>query len=452
MDVKHAGGSTIAGEIQSRIAQGYDGVTELWASLLPEGEIADFEAAVNKSTKLRLGKMDTSTIRKELEQLYEARGTEYSSFDLSRADRDELIDMAVKATGLESFFREMADQVREGAMEGILRNIEKLSPDKRAQIGDPKSYAKNLIQEEIAAGGINVREHITVPNLPLYITRQESNLKGQEKRFTERYGEPTVPQGVQFLRKKPKEQEELLKKYKQAKATARNIQDAIAEAAEGLDAGAYSQLVKSTLDNIHRDQLLIDDEFKKLQAEGFDITKVDRSLDALKSRVLLEEELPSLTRDILKKAPEDQIKEIEKLADLVGVPTLTREEKIDVSEKLLKDFRKHGEKLLSKDPDFNKEEVEVAAESYAQELAAKAEIVYEMDRILDVLSTRAKEGITTLSLFPEASDLSRPKATGQSARSYKFSQDMQAAAIQGQAMREEAKGIHGPGGSGTIYG
>jgi TP901 family phage tail tape measure protein len=453
MDVKHAGGRSVSSEIERQLARGAEGVKSLWDSIVNDtdevfGELKDFSDNIDKVIKLRLGELSTKTIKEELVSLYEARGVDYKPTDIAKADRDEIVGMALEATGLKSFFEEMSIQIRDAAIEGVIKNISTLSPEKRSRIGDPREYAKKLISDEMKKSGINVREHIIAPKLPLYNLRQSSNMREQVGRYMSKYGEPDIPGNIKFLRKGPKETEEILEKYKAAKAVSKNIQDAFNEAVRSEGRGAYSDLVKSTLDNIHNDQLKIEHEFERLKSEGFDINKVDRGLNNLVDRVLEQKDIPGITKEILKKSPDRQAAEIERLSDLVGIPTLTREEKMGVSKNLLQDIRKKAEVLYSEKPDISKEEINKLVEEYTNKVAAKATIVYEMDRIIDVLGTRAKEGITLLSLFPESGTaLDVPKLK----KSYSFAQQMKDVAQKGQAMREVDRRFYGPTGPGAGF-
>ena len=148
-----------------------------------------------------------------------------------------------------------------------------------------------------------------------------------------------------------------------------------------------------------------------------------------------------LFKDVLSKGPADQAKEIERLSDLVGLPTLTSKEKLDVSGEVFRDFRKQGEALYAKEPDLDIEDINQKAEEYAKKLTDAAVVVYEMDRIADVLSARAQEGITLLSLFPDVGGVVSGDPTAGAEKSYKFANQMKNIANQGQAMRERQKGL-----------
>ena len=457
-DVKKGGSATVATELVANISRGAAGVEDLWSMIIDESQsdysqLLDFSKVADKVSKQRLGGLPTDTIRKELTTLYEARSQEYSPAELATADRDKIIELAVEASGLRSFFDEMALQVKEAAVEGIIKQVSQYSPEKRSRIGDPESYARSQVAKEIEGGGINIREHITAPQAPLYSLRTASGPKSQLKKFSEKYGKPVVPANIQFLRKSPDEIEGILDKYREAKATAQNIQDAFNDSLKSEGRGAYNKLVRSTLDNIKRDQEEIEQKFKRLGGESFVAADQQsiKYMDNLVDRVSQMKELPELTEEVLSRNPEEQARELEHLADLVGVPTLTREEKLDVSSGVLGKFRKQGEKLLSADKSLSKEDISSKADEYATRLSDAAVVVYEMDRILDVLATRAKEGITLLSLFPTSGKVGA--APGAAKKSYKFTPDMFDIGAQGQAMREKQRDLYGPAaGEGSIFG
>jgi len=448
-DVKKGGSATVATELVANLSRGAQGVEELWSMIMDESQsdysqLLDFSKVIEKTSRQRLGGLPTDTIRKELVSLYEARGqSEHGPAELARSDRDAIIKLAVEATGLKSFLDEMAIQVKEAAIEGIIKQVSQYSPEKRSRIGDPESFARSQVKKEIEEGGINIREHVTAPQLPLYSLRTSPNLSSQVKTFSEKYGKPTVPSSVQFLRKGAEETEGILKQYREAKATAQNIQDAFADAVSRDDRGAYGKLVRSTLDNIKRDQEEIESEYNKLGGSAFVARdqEAESYMKNLVARVSESKEIPSLVEDIISKSPENQTKEIERLADLVGVPTLSREEKLDVTSGLLGQFRKIGEKKYAGDEDLSLEDINKKAEEYAIKLSDAAVVVYEMDRVLDVLATRAKEGTTLLSLFPTSSQVPKPDDIK---KSYKFAPDMFDIGVHGQAKRESQRGLYGP--------
>lgn len=459
LDVKKdVGARPVAGEIERALAQGLEGARGLWERI-EEGdetldELVDFAKVNAKAIKTRIGDLPTELLRTELTTLLEARGADYSPAKITGFNRSELEDAIVEAVGIKGFLEQYALIIQQAAVDGLTKKVKQYSPEKRAQLGikDIEAYSRRTIATQVEEGGIDIKSTITDPKLPLYSIRQSKNLQQQVKQYKEKYGELPAS-GLEFKYKSPGEVKDLEKKFKEARATAKNIQDALAESAETAMGGAYAELVHSTLENLHNEQLEIEDAANKLKTEGFDISTLDRSLNNLVQRVQTDTDIPEITEKITKMDKERKQAELERLANLVGVPTMTREEEYSLDD-LQQQFRVTAEKQVAADkPKASTEEIQAEAEDISKKMLDKAKAVYEMDRILDVLVTKAREGIVLQALLPKAKRAETVSIAGEQVaakpKSFAFEKRSAEVAKEGVAMREEiASLLKPPGGIG----
>ncbi len=429
MDVKHAGDRPLAGELVKHLAQGTQGVTDLWVKVLGDesySELLDFQKANKKAVELRLGALPTEKIRSELEQLYKARGTKYDPAKLAMDKRKDLKQSVVDAVGLKGFLEELAKQIQKAAVDGIIADLKKIPPHKRPKgAGDIETFAKRAVATEISEGGINIRKRIALTTSPLYGIRREPDLRRQLERFEKRHGELPVT-GFEFRTKKPKEVEDLMRKFREARATAINLQEGLREAIQSTTGEATAQMMRGSIEVLHAEQEEIEKIVFELKEQGFDPSEINRNIANLKQRLLTETGIPTITAGLLKLKPGKRGPKMERLAELAGLPTLGREEKFEIGEKLLKEFAAAS---IEKDrgADVDPKQLEARAEEYANRMVEKAEVLFEMDRILDALMTRAQEGRFLVSFLPKKATPTRfglPRTKEQAAQSFGFEKRM----------------------------
>jgi hypothetical protein len=470
MDVKHAGERPVAGEMVKHLTKGPKGAADLWKKITDDtksdksyDELADFQKANEKAIRLRTGALPTEQIRTELKSLYEARGTKFDAGKLAGADREQLQQAVVDAVGLKNFLEDLALQIQTAAIEGTIKELKKTPPAKRPKgAGDVEAYARKTVAAEMATEGINVRKRIAMPSLPLYSFRREPDISKQLALSEKTRGEIPVS-GFEFRTKKPAEVKALMTSYREARATTMNLQEELQEVIKGSSGEAAAQMMRGSIELMHAEQSEIEAIVKKLKAEGFDASSINRNIRNLKERLLTGTDIPKITADILKTSSKARLPKMEKLAEFAGLPTMGKEEKFEIGRELLSEFHVEGLKR-GKAGGLEADALEEAAEKFANRMVEKAEVLFEMDRILDALVTKAQEGRFLVSLLPKKSAAKQIRPTAatstEQAQSFAFEKRMQeiglarepgASGIGNIPPRAGGPGIGGPGGFGELY-
>ena len=302
MDVKHAGEKPVAGEMVSAIVKGPEAIGELAEKIGigkgpgegVYGELKDFSASIDESIAGRLGRLSTEDVRKEAEMLIKAKGT---GEGVGGLDRKALVALIVEKAGFRAFLEELHLIVKEEAMVGILKELDKMDPGTQAQEMQGMSremYAQSKYKKDVDFFGANViGQRIIKPQAPLYSLRTSSaTLQKQVEAYKKKFGEKDVP-GTDVSGIAPQDRGRFQNKYKQAVATANLIQESLAESAAAGGRGAYAEMVRSTVQNIRDDQVMVEQEIAKLESEGY------RPGESITARVMGEAPVSSLTKDVL---------------------------------------------------------------------------------------------------------------------------------------------------------
>jgi hypothetical protein len=462
MDVKHAGERPVAGEMVKYLTKGPKGAADLWKKITDDttsdksyAELADFQKANEKAIRLRTGALPTEQIREELKSLYAARGTKVDAGKLAGADREQLQQAVVDAVGLKNFLEELALQIQTAAVEGLIKELKKTPPAKRPKgAGDVEAYARKTIAAEMATEGINVRKRIATPSLPLYSFRRDPDISKQLELSEKMRGDLPTSE-FEFRTKKPGEVKALMTSFKEARATAMNLQEELQEVIKGSSGEAAAQMMRGSIELMHSEQAEIEGIVKKLKEEGFDAASINRNIRNLKERLVTGTDIPKITADILKVSAKARLPRMEKLAEFAGLPTMGKEEKFEIGRELLSEFHTEG-LTKGKAAGLEADKLEEAAEKYANRMVEKAEVLFEMDRILDALVTKAQEGRFLVSLLPKKAAGERVKAPGATTtKSFNFEKRMKEMGLARESgvggIGNIPPGFGGAGGFGELY-
>ena len=462
MDVKHAGERPVAGEMVKLLTRGPKGAADLWKKITDDtkfdksyDELSEFQKVNEKAIKLRTGALPTEQIRTELKSLYKARGTKFDAGELAGADREQLQQAVVDAVGLKNFLEELALQIKTAAIEGTIKELKKTPPAKRPKgAGDIEAYARKTVGAEMATEGINVRKRIAMTSLPLYSFRRGDDLKEQLKLSEKMRGELPTP-GFEFRTKKPDEVKALMNSFREARATAMNLQDELQEVIKGSSGEAAAQMMRGSIELMHSEQAEIEGIVKKLKQERFDAAGINRNIRNLKERLLTGTDIPKITADILKTSSKARLPEMERLAEFAGLPTMGKEEKFKIGVELSSEFRTEGLKR-GKAGGLEADALEEAAQKFANGMVEKAEVLFEMDRILDALVTKAQEGRFLVSLLPKKAAAQQIKSQVPPTKSFNFEKRMKEMGLSREPGAGDISNIPprlgGPGGGfGELY-
>lgn len=410
MDVKHAGAKPVAGEMSEFLARGPKGAEELYRRIMEDDsykELKEFSDTNKEVIDRRLGALSTDELRDEAYNILGARG-EDTSIAIG-ADRSKLKDIITKAVGFEGFLKELSLVVKQEAIEGLVAQASgwsektKNKPPKQygktPVTGDIRKWATGVVEKQMAEDGISVRDFAMKGQQPLYSFRTfGATPKAEFDKYFQREGDMSV-EGELHGMDPSKRDDEYVKKFKRAKAVAENLQYEAKKFSHTGQGGAYSEMVKSSIELLHDQNKYILEIASNIAKSGYDhgeakkMDYYDRLVKSPSTGLL------PYVADVLLQKPEERHKNIEMLSGIAGVPTISDAEEFDVlqrygkpiKESKLRALRQHG---------YNEEEAEEKANIYTGNMIDMIKSLKQLDRIVDVVGARRYEGELLSSFIP----------------------------------------------------
>lgn len=406
MDVKHAGEKPVAGKIVNYLSRGLQGSEELWKEIGTDkqlGDLKDFAGDSEKAIRMRLGEMPTDDILAELTTLMESRGE--STKGLHNLDRSELIKVVVNKIGLKGFLDEMAILIRHEAVDGLVKQANSWSDAKKGSPGngmppvgkDIRMWAEKVIDTQMNSGGIDIANTVSAAKTPLYNMRTFFASPGSEhKKYLQRYGKISVPaQDVSAMDVDSKSS--YSSKYMQTTAVATNLKDELNAFSKTQQTGAYAEMTRGAIEELHKEQEEISNKATSILKEGYDIDspkKVD-----LATRTMNMSDIPEYAKKILNMDSGKRRFEIERLSDLVGVPSLSDGEKRNIDINTSPVFSKQ-KRFELEGSGISESEQSEEEKKYSEAMVEKAISLKQLDRITDVILARRDEGMLLQDLMP----------------------------------------------------
>lgn len=398
MDVKHAGEMPVAGEMVRLLTQ--KGGTKRLLSDIQEkedyGEFKEFGKANEDAIKNRLGKMGTEMIRGELSAISGVRGKDIKGIEAM--DRPALVKEVIDLIGLKGFLEELQMQIKEEATKGAKKYYESLEGYPKQKIAkeglSSDAWAEKEITSQFDEGGIDINKYITGTNQSLYKFRtysaQPSTFQAKQAKEKGRFSsfgkgrdvfdpsqfqfDPTVAEGTRQGQIKS-----LKSQYLQAKATAVSIEETMRGLRSESAGGAYGQLMQSTLDNINKEQDIIDDVLSN---------KVDLKAGIAETSGLDKEGILGIQ------------KRVEEYSKIAGVPRMVKQEKFDIQSEHLPMAAAVAKDAL-KDEGLSPEELEEQVNLYVEGFIKKVIALKQIDKILETLKARRPERMFFAAMFPK---------------------------------------------------
>ena len=423
MDVKHAGEFPVAGEVVRELSKGEMAAEKLFDRITDKNEEAfadlrDFAEQNEIAVRRRLERLPATGLREQARGLRRGRGMGIA--DIESMARPELTKEIVGMVGFKGFLVELAKQIKEQAIEGLIKEMGVLPPTERARktrgAADIRSWATREIEAE-AAGlrewtpAINIKRHITAQRQPLYMKRAFGAGAGAELKSAEARGIKLPDPKFVFAGMSEENIERYTKRYRAVQATSINLARDLKRATEDIGGGAYADMVTSSIQNIYDEQEMINKKLlSQIGPEGFKKNIPD---SPLVERVLSGVDVADFTKKLL--GDPEQIsevfldrmkKQVEEYSGLVGVGMLTQAEKFDIKEKAFEEFgRRAGEALLTEGMDPEQFKMEV--DKYANAWIVKAEALKQMDKIIQTLQAKKHEALAIRAILPDPADLKK---------------------------------------------
>ena len=427
MDVKHAGEFPVAGEVVKELSKGEKAAEKLFERIVVEGEdafsdLGDFALANEKAIRSRLGALSLTELKKEAVGLRRARGME--AVDIEKAvgteGREFVTKEIVSLAGFKGFLVEIAKQIKEEAIEGIIKEVQSLPPTKKTErlrgATDIRAFATKEIEKEISGkrGQIDIGKHVIAQRQPLYMKRIFSaNIAKELAALEEVRGETIdVPEFAEL----PKgQQKELIEKYKQAQATAINLAKDLQNATETMGGGAYAQMVSSAIENIYKEQETIQTEIldKLKEPAAFDVPReslVERVIGGMDLNEFAKSVIGDPTKEGLelktqmsKKFVVEMNQKVREYSKLVGLPPMTTLETFEVSE-LGEEFEKKAKSMFAVEG-LDEEDFKNKVKEFTDVWIAKAQALSQIDKIIKVLKARKYEERLLMNILPSKKDI-----------------------------------------------
>ena len=429
MDVKLASDKAVAGSIAKFLSTGQKGAMELIEEIglgaMQANEdykqLYEFAKTSEAEIKNRLGSMSTADIIGEITQIREAKGLPKMTFS-GTGKRTAAIDEAVKQIGFEGFLVEMAKQIEEDAVDAWVSRIKSLTDEEQRKlydftpgVTDPKVWAKQRVEFE-RQGRAREVENIDVGRLtneamPFYKYRGFSttpkSIAGRFEATSERDIE--VPERVAAAGKKVTD--DYLTAQRVAQSIARDFREAGQRAGSG---GAYNQMVLSTLENIHQDQLKVQSYLNDIRKEGYS-TDVRSTFGELGEKVVEFKQsaagLPKVFADILGKRSGEGPREFERrkqadvdrMSRLAGVPMLSDKAKTDIEDAAvaIDEYAKSLEKREDYAPGKQGEKEHVAAvNKLVEPLLKQTYALAQLEKVIYAMHFKETEGAFIENMLP----------------------------------------------------
>jgi len=421
MDVKHAGAGTVAGDITKGLTTGKTGLKDLFKKIGLEGgegtkDFADLKyfAELNaKAIRGQVGKLTNEEVMKQ------AQALSGGSTELPE-NRAALVQIIVDKLGFKGFLEGLQKQIEEEVYKGIIKEVK--SSGRNLKGKTPEEYAKNVMANEIAGGGLNLNRYFTKQLTPLYTLRNASATgAGQLSALGEKNFEqfkPALPEGSRFKDKEgklkdtfeKKQYDKYYRRYKIAAATAQSVREKIGSfGTEGLT-GPFADMASSAMDSLHAEQ----DKINKI-VESIDKTsysKVNKDVGNLANRIINKEGIPdfaknlfygkgSLTPGFLK----NMEKQVSSLSDLAGMPKLGITERRDVERTAVSKFAPILRKQI---PELDENQIK----DFSEKLSRKAVALYKLDKAINAFFQKAASGKDLVAMVPSFDYRKSAAATG----------------------------------------
>jgi len=363
MDVKHAGAVPVAGEIVKTLSKG--DVAGLWSDIQTDEsykELKEFADSVERTIKGRMGKLSTAALRTEMEKEYSKRGLEYGDIP---AGREAMVSKMVEFRGFKGFLESLVSQIQQEAVKGIMK-VHGYSDVSRAIVD-----LENMMKKT----GVSINKYISEPKRPLYGFRTfSSSPQAQLERFEAAGGKINVPE---LATTSEKQKAILERSYKEAEATARNLRDTMLELTSGKGKGSYSEMIRSTIDNLYKDQERIEEIVNK--TKGMNITEASKAVGY----------------DIYSKSG---LKELSRLA---GIPELSRREKASIREQREKGGVGKEALEYAKGLGLEGRKLEETADRKKELLIEEAQALAQFSKVMEVLRLKSGEGKVLENIIPK---------------------------------------------------
>jgi len=439
MDVKHAGDKPIAGEMVNYLSKGKEGASDFWKKIQsddsssPYKDLKAFAGDSEKAVRMRAGELSTEDIRSEATSIVGARGG--NTKKLESADRTELVNTLVEQLGFKGFLDELSALVQKDAIDGLAAQIKTWSPAKRGKPGfglppfkgesndaNFKSWATYAVSEQMKKGEINVRGDISEAQNPLYGMRTfVASPSSEYIKYKGKYGEMPVPEEKIQGIKSEGDRKQYSDKYRQSKATASNIQQELKAAAKGSATGAYSDMVKSSMEALYKQQEEIDEYNSRAKGDTYNAAD-NKKLSLVTRTIDRGATISPIANDTLRLGNGAMQKEVERLSNLAGIPGLSDTEQFDIQSENLSKFSDR-KKLELKDSGKSKDDIESEANKYAEDMVEKAKAIKQLDRVVDVFESKRNEGHVLREMFPTEVNKNVPGISMDDARTGVFQEE-----------------------------
>ena len=413
MDVKHAGVKAVGTTILENVAKkgGIDKIMEAIKENADDfGELLDFEEQIANSARLRLGKLSTEQLKREL-QLFEP------DVDIATltSDREKLIKRIVSHLGLRATFEELYRQIERQAIkatEVALAKQLKEMPEGRTKArllkdisaaGGLRRFAKERVEAQAKSErGIPIPSTIVANLQPLYQMRTSmETLKSVAGRTKAKL--PIE----QLLLPKGEQGEKFAKQLEEATKAAHVLTMAMEQAAEAPKRGMHGVMVLSAIRSRYKELSEIEEFVRKFSAGGGEgiIGGPGRMYGNLMRQVAMEREI-NLRRDIMN--PKEWLADLPKLMkgikskitpiyEKTGLPSLTPQEKEAIKARFLAQkgrniqpvARSFAAKILGEEA--KPEEFEALASDIANQLSKYYEFMALTQEKLRRINEVAKE-------------------------------------------------------------
>jgi len=402
MDVKHAGVEAVGRKIISNIGKANGAEIIMKAMKEAEdqfGELVDFNEQIENEVKLRLGKVSTGELKKELKRFEPDIDT--STLNMSR---ENIMQLIIKHVNLEAVFEELFRQIKREAIKGYTKQLQekaanlppgpqkvKMMQDIEAA-GSPERFATEEINKAAAGTGVSLFKYITTNLQPLYRMRTSMETMGTA---AARSGikvaptEMTLPTGEAG--------EKLAKQFETAEKAAHALSQAMESSITTPGKGIYTSMVVGAVKQRYKDL----EELEKLDEGAKKFTgRFDYAFTGAKDANKLAAKIWSESKELADvKAPNimptdnniigwlDQMNKIKKVAskkleavsEKAGLPPMAPEEKSLLASQF---ESKHGAETFKNVKDIISQGMMARKEQIVPaDLEKKAQTAYE--RILD---------------------------------------------------------------------
>jgi len=419
MDVKHAGVKAVGQLILERIGK-KGGVKEIMDAIKKHsddfGELLDFEQEIINEAKLRLGKLSTPELQREL-ALFEP------DIDITKltTDRKKLISSITKHINLEATFEELFRQIKRQAVKGLKvsyeRQLKELpeGPSKArirrdiSAIGGVDLLAKKRV-EEMASSEKGIPLPLTVvSNLqPLYQMRTRMETLGTVSKRS--LADVQVPK---MILPEGEAGKEFADKLRVATKAAAELTSALERSATGVKRGIYGTMFSGALKARYKELTSIEEFVNSLKSSVGGISVGEQGPERMVRGLIskLGKEFNTQEEDInlsnldeylskysrVQKVAKEQVG---KIYEMAGLPPITPQEEAELKETYMRKFAKEIKASVNKfvnkavaasgeqlNPEEMAQTVAYVQDKMNQFFEDKAVLVEQLRRVMSVVKT-----------------------------------------------------------------